>query len=62
MTEFESVLMKRDNLTKEEARQSRKEAREALYDILNNGGSYDDVEDMMGCMYGLEMDFIFDIM
>lgn len=62
MTEFEQVLMRRDNVTQEEAKQSRKEAREALYDILDDGGSYDDVEEMMGCMYGLEMDFIFDIM
>ena len=62
MTDFEKVLMKRDGLDEQEAAQSRKEAMEAFYDIMDNGGSYDDVEDMMSCMYGLEMDFIFDIM
>ena len=62
MTEFETVLMKRDNMSKEEAKQQRREAMEAFYDIMDNGGGYDDVEDMMASMYGLEMDFIFDIM
>ncbi len=62
MIEFETVLMKRDGLDAQEAKQSRKEAMEAFYDIMDNGGSYDEVEDMMSSMYGLEMDFIFDIM
>lgn len=61
MTEFERVLMERDKADKEDARRSRQEARESLYDILDNGGSYDDVEDMLAGEYGLEMDYIFDL-
>lgn len=62
MTEFETILMRRDNLTKQEAGQQRKEARKAMNDILLHGGGYDDVEEMMLESYGLEMDFIFDLM
>lgn len=62
MTEFEQVMMNRDGNDKQEAKQKRKEAREALYDILENGGGYDDIEDMMLDDYGLEMDYIFDLL
>lgn len=62
ITEFEKVLMNRDGDNKEEAQQHREEARQELYDILENGGGYDDVEDMMLGYYGLEMDYIFDLL
>ena len=61
-TEFEQALIHRDGVSKAEARRQRNEARESLYDILDNGGSYDDVEDMLAGDYGLEMDYIFDIL
>lgn len=62
MTEFERTLRMRDKLGREEAKRQRQEARESLYDILDNGGSYDDVEDMLAGDYGLEMDYIFDLL
>lgn len=61
MTEFESALINRDEITKAEAKQERRRARKALYDILADGGDYDDVEDMLASDYGLEMDYIFDL-
>ena len=62
MTDFEKVLMKRDRITQAEARRARNKAKEEFYAILDEGGSYDDVEDMMYSEYGLEMDYIFDLM
>jgi len=61
MTDFEQVLINRDKASKTEAKRQRNEARSALYDILENGGDYDDVEEMMAGEYGLEMDYIFDL-
>lgn len=62
ITEFEQVMMNRDDKSREEAKRERSEAKAALYDILENGGSYDDVEDMLAGDYGLEMDYIFDLL
>lgn len=62
ITEFEQALIHRDGDTKAEAKKHREEARGMLYDILAEGGSYDEIEDMLCCEYGLEMDYIFDIL
>lgn len=62
VTEFEQALIGRDEISRTEAKKRRAEARSALYDILANGGDYDDVEEMMAGEYGLEMDYIFDLM
>lgn len=61
-TEFEQALIHRDEISRAEAKRQRNRAREALYDIIAEGGSYDDVEDMMADEFGLEMDYIFDIL
>ena len=62
MTEFETVLMNRDSFTKKQAKEEKNEARNKLYDLLDEGASYSEVEEMMLDDYGLEMDYIFDIM
>ena len=62
MTDFEKVMMERDNMTEEEARKARNEASDRLYDILNNGGNYDEVEDMLLDDYSLEMDYVTDLL
>ena len=62
MTDFEKVLMKRDGITATQAKKERSKAEQALYAILEEGGGYDDVEDMMYSEYGLEMDYIMDLM
>lgn len=61
-TEFEQVLMHRDGDTKDEAKKHREEAMSQIVDIIAAGGSYDEVEDMLACEYGLEMDYIFDLL
>ena len=62
ITEFEKVLMNRDNMTKEEAYEERKNASEMLFDMLEDGAGYEEVEDTLMCEYGLEMDYIMDLL
>ena len=62
VTEFEKVLMNRDNMTKEEAHEERKNASEMLFDMLEDGAGYEEVEDVLMCEYGLEMDYIMDLL
>ena len=61
-TEFERVLINRDNMTADEAKEARRRAHEELMEILEDGGDYSDVEDMLLDEFGLEMDYIFDIL
>ncbi len=58
MTDFERVLINRDHMTVDEAKRARAEARQAIWEMIEDGASYDDVEDMMSAEYGLEMDYI----
>lgn len=60
-TEFEQVLMRRDNMSREEAKRERKRAREEFYRMMDECASYDEVEDMLAGDYGLEMDYIMDL-
>ena len=62
MTEFEKVLMNRDGATAEEAKAERDRLREDIYDLISEGASYDEVEDLLLDEAGLEMDYIFDLM
>lgn len=62
VTEFEKALMHRDEVDREEAKRQRAEATAAIYEILEDGGDYDDVEELLASEYGLEMDYIFDIL
>ena len=57
-----SILMERDELTEEEAREQVEDAVEAINDILENGGSYEEAEDVLLEDLGLEMDYIFDLL
>ena len=54
MTELEKILMRRDGLTLEEARELINETREAMFEE----GSTDPIIDILG----LEPDYIFDIL
>lgn len=54
--------MNRDNMTKEEAHKERQNASEMLFDMLEDGAGYEDVEDALMCEYGLEMDYIMDLL
>lgn len=64
MTEFEKVLMNRDGLSAEEANIELQNATESALEILGDAdlSSYDEIEDMLAMEYGLEMDYIFDLL
>ena len=57
MTDFERALINRDHITEDEAKRARAEARKAIWEMIEDGASYDDVEDMMASEYMLEMDY-----
>ena len=61
MTDFEQALMNRDHISKAEAKRRRAEAREELYNMLADDADYDDIEEMMMYEFGLEMDYIDDL-
>ena len=62
MDNMKDVLKRRDNLTEQEAVSEVESAREHLYDIIDCGGGIDEVEDMLACDYGLELDYIMDLL
>ena len=62
VTEFEKVLINRDNMTKEDAHKERQNASEMFFDMLEDGAGYEEVEDTLMCEYGLEMDYIMDLL
>lgn len=60
MNKIISILMKRDNLTKEEATNIYQEAKARIDEAIANDSIFE-VEDIMMEEFGLEMDYIFDI-
>ena len=62
MTKFEEVLIKRDGMSLSEANECRKDARDTIYQMLEDGDSDFLIEDYLLNQYGLEMDYIFDIL
>ena len=56
------ILMKRDDLTEEEARAQVEETVELINESVESGGSYEEVEDILTCELGLEVDYIFDLL
>ena len=61
MNKVVEILMKRDDLTKEEAKARLLEVREMINDAVDNGEWYE-AEDIIADELGLEMDYIFDIL
>ena len=59
MKETVRVLMERDGMTREEAEEMVNNAKRELYSMLEEE-EYDEIEDMLACDFGLEMDYIFD--
>lgn len=57
MSRIIDILMKRDGVTKEEARNTLQETREMINDAIASG-NFDEVEDIMYSELGLEMDYI----
>ena len=59
MKTLKQVLMERDGMTSKEADSLILEAKEDLWDRLKDG---DDTEDICGEWFGLEPDYLFDIL
>jgi hypothetical protein len=57
-----AILMERDELTEEEAREQVGEAAELINEIVASGGSYEEAEEILLDDLGLEMDYIFDLL
>lgn len=58
MRELLTILMRRDGLTREEALETLRDAREAVLEAIQNG---DDPEDVFMDITGLEPDYIMNI-
>ena len=59
---IEEILMKRDNCTKEEAKQRIKECRQRLFEEAVPFGDYDLVEDIIAEELGLEPDYMIELL
>ena len=57
-----AILIERDELTEEEAREQVEEAAELINEIVAGGGSYEEAEEILLDDLGLEMDYIFDLL
>ena len=57
---IEKILIRRDELTFEEARLSFKEAKSQINEVIENGGSLEEVEYIVMSELGLECDFVED--
>ena len=62
MNRVVKILMERDGMTEEKAKAEVKAGREDIYNAIADGSTTDDVEDMLSDLFGLEPDYIFDIL
>ncbi len=53
--------MQRDGLSKPDALHEYEELKSIISDCLNNGADYDEIEDILLYDFGLEMDYIMDL-
>ncbi|MFA7082835.1 MAG: hypothetical protein WC135_09500 [Bacteroidales bacterium] len=61
MEKIIKILMERDGLTEEDAREQAEDARQEIYEAIG-AGCFEDVEDILASDLGLELDYIFDIL
>lgn len=59
MTDFEKILIKRDGMSKEEAHEELMNVRN---DVFDGDYEYEDVEDILMDDYGLEPDYLMDVL
>ena len=62
MNDIIKALMDRDNITLEEATDIFKDLKRQVSDLLDDGGDYDEVQDLLMDEVGLEMDCVIDLM
>lgn len=60
MNKVVEILMERDNMTEQEAEKVVEQARAEIHFAAENG-CYDEAEDIMYSLLGLEMDYLLDI-
>lgn len=61
MEKIIKVLMKRDGLTEEEAREQVEDTKQEMCEAIESG-CFEDAEDILASNLMLEMDYIFDIL
>lgn len=61
MNKIVSILMTRDGISENEAQNILDDCRSEIEDVLNMGGGYDEVEDIVKYFLGLEMDYLSDL-
>ena len=61
MNKIVSILMTRDGISENEAQYILDDCRSEIEDVLNMGGGYDEVEDIVKYFLGLEMDYLSDL-
>lgn len=59
MTDFEKVMINRDGMSKDEAHE---ELMNLRYEVLNGDCAIEDIEDILLDEYGLELDYLMDIL
>lgn len=60
MNRVVKILMERDHMTEKEAKNAIEQARTEIYSAVEDG-CYDEAEDIMQSLLGLEMDYLMDI-
>ena len=61
MNKIVNILMIRDNMSQEDAEELLSEARGEAEHIIDNDGSLDEIEDILKDYFGLEPDYMFDL-
>lgn len=61
MNKIVSILVARDGVSENEAQNILDDCRSEVEDVLNMGGGYDEVADIVQDFLGLEMDYLFDL-
>ena len=61
MNKIVSILMTRDGISENEAQNIVDDCRSEIEDVINMGGGYDEVEDIVKYFLGLEMDYLSDL-
>ena len=55
------ILMERDKISQEEAEDLFRMAKEEALDVVNEGGNLDEIEEIVYDYFGLEPDFVEDL-
>ena len=61
MNKIVEILMERDNMSQEEAEDLLNEAKEEAQNVLEEDGGLEDIEDILLDYFGLEPDYIFEL-